>query len=113
LEEAVELAQRAVALGESQGRSAIELATFHDSLAEILAAAGRTDEAETHYRRAVELAPTEPRYRVGLAEALAAKGLLQEAMAEVLRAEALLQGRTDEALERRLGEVRETIDSMG
>jgi Flp pilus assembly protein TadD len=112
-EEAVELAQRAVALGESQGRSAVELATFHDSLAEILTSLGRVEEAETHYRRAVELSPTEPRYRVGLAEALAAKGLLQEALAEVLRAEALLQGRADEALERRLGEVRETIDSMG
>ena len=113
VEEAAELAQRAVELAESQDRSALERATFHDTLAEIVGSMGRLEQAATHYRRAVELAPTEPRYRVGLAEALAAMGLLQEAQAEAIRAESLLQGRTDEAMERRLREVRETIDATG
>lgn len=113
VEEAAELAQRAVELGESQGRSAVERATFHDTLAEILASMDRTADAETHYRRAVELAPAEARYRVGLAEALVNQGRVQPAQAEMIRAESLLQGRIDEALERRLRELQETIDGMG
>lgn len=112
-DEAVELAQRAVRRAGELGRGPVEQATFHDTLAEILLAMGRAQEAEAAYRRAVDLAPQEGIYRVGLAESLAALGRMDEAQNELTRAEAMLPGGTDERLRTRLRALRDLINGRG
>ncbi|MFG0274466.1 MAG: hypothetical protein ACF8QF_05365, partial [Phycisphaerales bacterium] len=113
IEEAIELAQRAVEFGEEQNRAPAEQAIFHDTLAEILLDAERASEAERHARRAVELSPGEARYRLNLAQTLIALDRVDEAQREATAAETLLGQTGDQTLLDRLRRVRDEIRARG
>jgi tetratricopeptide (TPR) repeat protein len=113
VEEAIELAQRAVELGVDRGRAPAEQAIFHDTLAEILLKAGRIEEAERNARRAVEYSPGEARYRLNLAQALLAMDRYDEARQEATTAETLIGQTGDQAILDRLQRVQDALRARG
>jgi tetratricopeptide (TPR) repeat protein len=79
LDEAVELAERAVANAERYGFPPSQRVNFIDSLGEALAKSGRFEEASEIFESGLALEPTNRLLMIGLAESLIGAGKMNEA----------------------------------
>jgi tetratricopeptide (TPR) repeat protein len=112
LDEAIELAERAVANSERFGFPPSQRVNFIDSLGEALTRAGRFDEASTTFRKGLALEPTNRLLMIGLAESLIGAGKANEARPWLTQLEQTAPVRAvDDPLNSRLREANARVNS--